>query len=128
MHTPHQIRLNGPWEAFQNPDDPSGVRIHLPKAWSDLADQGYRRMRRWMHRPTGLEDARRIEFAFENIPCSAQVRLNGTALGRIEPQDWQTIEITQPLPDRFALELAEIGFANAATTNSSPQISLQIHR
>jgi hypothetical protein len=95
--TVHRIRLRGPWllelDARSEPEAVAQIAtgtttpartVRLPALRDELVDAGAGRIRlsRRFHSPTNLGPDDRVSVAVQDLPTGADVRLNGTRLGR----------------------------------------------
>ncbi len=108
---PHRIRLRGPWQCAT----PSGVepprRVTMPCQWAELAGlTGRVRFRRHFGYPGRIDNYERVWLTFAGIEGTAEVWLNGEALGRAEG-DWES-DVTGLLRPRNELTVE----VEAATT------------
>jgi len=85
---PHRIRLRGPWEYEPWPmrgDGHSPRRMTMPRRWKDGGLAGYSGtvwFRRRFGYPGRLDSYERVWLTFAGIEGTAEISLNGQALGR----------------------------------------------
>jgi hypothetical protein len=110
---PHRIRLRGPWEYEPLAPEQEGSarassrRVNMPCRFSDLGlEHGVRRvlLRRRFGYPGRIDAHERIWLTFADIAGNAELRLNGQALGHVDPGAFE-IEVTSLLRDRNVLEV-----------------------
>ena len=88
----HSIRLLGPWEyAWADSQGPEATwhRVRLPvekPPWLETACGNWLLLRRWFHRPSGLEPLHRLRIRLDHLPPETQVWLNQNYLGTLEDQ------------------------------------------
>jgi Glycosyl hydrolases family 2, sugar binding domain len=119
---PHRIRLRGPWEyqplarrvlqadgsvEFTTDNLPPASRINMPARWREAGLDDFAGRVRFLRRfglPRQLDDYERVWLTFAGVTGSAQVSLNGSAVGS-QPRDEEPFEfeITSLLEERNRL-------------------------
>src|SRR5262245_52618911 len=105
---PHRIRLRGPWEYEPWPprgDGPLPRRMTMPRRWKDGGLAGYSGtvwFRRRFGYPGRLDSYERVWLTFAGIEGTADISLNGHALGRFTETPFE-LEVTSLLGKRNEL-------------------------
>lgn len=120
---PHRIRLRGPWEceplacARAGAPLPPPSRMVLPGRWGErgLGDfAGHVRFRRRFGYPGQIDSYERVWLTFAGVEGTADVRLNGQALGRREgtegPFEFDVTDLLQRR-NELVVEVEAIGGA-----------------
>jgi len=125
---PHIIRLNGPWEMTAGDQD-EPQRVKLPGSWPQIlhaAQEGTVVLKRWFHRPTGIDDGSQVQLHLTDLPFSGEVWIDDTSLGEVTANQQPPIDIKSHLAARCCLTFEINQLAPLEKTIPTPQISLAI--
>ncbi|MEW4564104.1 hypothetical protein AB1K70_16320 [Bremerella sp. JC770] len=128
MTEPYIIRLNGPWEMTAAAQT-EPTRVKLPAAWSQVlqaACEDEITLKRWFHRPTGIDDGSQVELHLIDIPFHGQAWIDDASLGEFPATARHTVDIKSHLSARCCLSVAIKQLAPLERTIPTPQISLAI--
>jgi len=128
MTEPYIIRLNGPWEMTAAAQTES-TRVKLPAAWPQVlqtARDDAVVLKRWFHRPTGIDDGSQVELHLIDIPFEGQAWIDDASLGEFPATARHTVDIKSYLSARCCLRVAIKQLAPLEQTIPTPQISLAI--
>lgn len=128
MTEPYIIRLNGPWEMTAG-DQHESDRVKLPGAWPQIltaASQGTVILKRWFHRPTGIDDGSQVQLHLIDLPFAGEAWIEDVSLGQFAAMPQQTIDIKQHLGTRCCLTIEIQKLAPLEKTIPTPQVSLAI--
>jgi len=116
----HTIRLHGPWELLIPGEPPQTVK--LPQDWDQMIrESGSFSRKRWVHRPTGLDENTSLSLLLTDVPIRGRVLLDDQPLGEISGSDCE-LPIVE-LPVRASLTIEAAATLDATQT---PQIALKI--
>ncbi|MBA2116361.1 hypothetical protein [Bremerella alba] len=128
MTEPHLIRLNGPWEmTIDAQGEPT--RVKLPAAWPQIfqaASGGAVVLKRWFHRPTGIDDGSQVQLQLVDLPFQGSAWINGASLGEFPALQKHIVDVKSHLIMRCCLTISIKTLAPLEKTIPTPQISLAI--
>jgi hypothetical protein len=113
-HSPHRIRLIGPWELERRD---GSVRVHLPRDWAEVTGDGTTELRlsRRFHRPTRLDSSTQIFIVMPDAWNVRALTLNGRPIeSGSQTGQLQRFDITSVVQSQEAHEL-EIVVRNGGT-------------
>lgn len=128
MTEPYIIRLNGPWEmTIAAQEEPT--RVKLPGTWPQIlqtASEQAVTLKRWFHRPTGIDDGSQVQLHLVDLPFAGSVSIDDTSLGEFPVGQKHAIDVKGYLGARNCLTITIKAIAPLEKSIPTPQISLAI--
>ncbi|PQO39077.1 hypothetical protein C5Y96_04230 [Blastopirellula marina] len=128
MTEPYIIRLNGPWEMASDAQN-EPLRVKLPGSWPQIlltAKEQAVVLRRWFHRPTGIDDGSRVQLHLIDLPFAGSAQIDETSLGEFPVSQQHAMNVKEHLATRSRLTITIKTLAPLEKTIPTPQISLAI--
>lgn len=128
MTEPYIIRLNGPWEMTIDAQQ-APKRVKLPANWPQIlqaAREGTVVLKRWFHRPTGIDDGSQVQLHLIDLPFLAEAWIDDASLGEVVAMQKHAIDVKSHLAARCCLTIEIKQLAPLEKTIPTPQISLAI--
>ncbi|WP_144970967.1 hypothetical protein [Bremerella volcania] len=108
-------------------DEPK--RVKLPASWPQIlqtAGEGTVVLRRWFHRPTGIDDGSQVQLHLIDLPFLAEAWIDDASLGEFSAAQKHAVEVKSHLNARCCLTVEIKELVPLEKSIPTPQISLAI--